>query len=156
VTDATRPLAAFPVFAQLPPAELELISSAARTVRFAARQRLFSEGQPAQGCWLIEDGRVALDMAVPGRGQVVLQTLGPGDVLGWSWLVPPYRWHYGATAVLPTTATELDTEQLRALAEQDPRFGYTLVLTLFEAVLQRLQATRARLLDLYGSPDDQR
>jgi len=156
VTGAARPLAAFPVFAQLPEAELELISSTARTVRFAARQRLFSEGQPAQGCWLIEDGRVALDMAVPGRGQVVLQTLGPGDVLGWSWLVPPYRWHYGATAVLPTTATELDTEQLRALAEQDPRFGYTLVLTLFEAVLQRLQATRARLLDLYGSPDDQR
>jgi len=156
VTGAARPLAAFPVFAQLPEAELELISSTARTVRFAARQRLFSEGQPAQGCWLIEDGRVALDMAVPGRGQVVLQTLGPGDVLGWSWLVPPYRWHYGAVSVLPTTATELDTAQLRALAEQDSRFGYMLVLTLFEAVLQRLQATRARLLDLYGSPDDQR
>jgi CRP-like cAMP-binding protein len=156
VTGAARPLAAFPVFAQLPEAELELISSTARTVRFAARQRLFSEGQRAQGCWLIEDGRVALDMAVPGRGRVVLQTLGPGDVLGWSWLVPPYRWHYGATAALPTTATELDTDQLRALAEQDPRFGYTLVLTLFEAVLQRLQATRARLLDLYGSPGDQR
>lgn len=156
MTGAARPLAAFPVFAQLPEAELELISSTARTVRFAARQRLFSEGQPAQGCWLIEDGRVALDMAVPGRGQVVLQTLGPGDVLGWSWLAPPYRWHYGATSVLPTTATELDTTQLRALAEQDPRFGYTLVLTLFETVLQRLQATRARLLDLYGSPHDQR
>ena len=156
MTGAARPLAAFPVFAQLPEAELELISSTARTVRFAARQRLFSEGQPAQGCWLIEDGRVALDMAVPGRGQVVLQTLGPGDVLGWSWLVPPYRWHYGAVSVLPTTATELDTAQLRALAEQDSRFGYMLVLTLFEAVLQRLQATRARLLDLYGSPDDQR
>jgi CRP-like cAMP-binding protein len=156
VTGAARPLAAFPVFAQLPEAELELISSTARTVRFAARQRLFSEGQPAQACWLIEDGRVALDIAVPGRGQVVVQTLGPGDVLGWSWLVQPYRWHYGATSVIPTTATELDTARLRALAEQDPRFGYTLVLTLFEAVLQRLQATRARLLDLYGSPDDQR
>jgi len=156
VTGTTRPLTAYPVFAQLPEAELELIARTARTVRFAARERLFSEGHPAQGCWLIEDGRVALDMAVPGRGQVVLQTLGPGDVLGWSWLVPPYRWHYGATSVLPTTATELDTAQLRALAEDDPRFGYTLVLTLFEAVLQRLQATRARLLDLYGSPDDQR
>jgi CRP-like cAMP-binding protein len=156
VTGAARPLAAFPVFAQLPEAELELISSTARTVRFAARQRLFSEGQPAQACWLIEDGRVALDIAVPGRGQVVVQTLGPGDVLGWSWLVQPYRWHYGATSVIPTTATELDTARLRALAEQDPRFGYTLVLTLFEAVLQRLQATRARLLDLYGGPDDQR
>ena len=156
MTGAARPLAAYPVFAQLPEAELELIASTARTVQFAARERLFSEGHSAHGCWLIEDGRVALDMTVPGRGQVVLQTLGPGDVLGWSWLVPPYRWHYGATSVLPTTATELDTAQLRALAAQDPRFGYTLVLTLFEAVLQRLQATRARLLDLYGIPHDQR
>ena len=156
MTGAVRPLAAFPVFAELPDAELQLISSTARTVQFGARERLFSEGRPARGCWLIEDGRVALDMAVPGRGQVVVQTLGPGDVLGWSWLVPPYRWHYGATSVLPTTATELDTEQLRALARQDPQFGYALVLTLFEAVLQRLHATRARLLDLYGSPDDQR
>jgi CRP/FNR family cyclic AMP-dependent transcriptional regulator len=156
VTGTVKPLTAYPVFAQFPEAELELISRAARTVRFAAGERLFSEGHPAQGCWLIEDGRVALDMTVPGRGQVVVQTLEPGDVLGWSWLVPPYRWHYGATSVLPVTATELDTEQLRALAERDPQFGYTLVLTLFEAVLQRLQATRARLLDLYGSPHDQR
>jgi CRP/FNR family transcriptional regulator, cyclic AMP receptor protein len=156
VTGTARPLAAYPVFAQLPETELELIASTARTVQFAARQRLFAEGHPAQGCWLIEDGRVALDMTVPGRGQVVVQTLEPGDVLGWSWLVPPYRWHYGATSVVPVTATELDTGQLRTLAEQNPQFGYTLVLTLFEAVLQRLQATRARLLDLYGSPHDQR
>lgn len=156
MTGTARPLAAYPVFAQLPEAELELIASTARTVQFAARQRLFAEGHPAQGCWLIEDGRVALDMTVPGRGQVVVQTLEPGDVLGWSWLVPPYRWHYGATSVVPVTATELDTGQLRTLAEQNPQFGYTLVLTLFEAVLQRLQATRARLLDLYGSPHDQR
>ena len=120
MTGAARPLAAFSVFAQLPQAELELISSTARTVRFAARQRLFSEGHPAQGCWLIEDGRVALDMTVPGRGQVVLQTLGPGDVLGWSWLVPPYRWHYGATSVLPTTATELDTVWWRSRRAGSP------------------------------------
>ena len=156
MTGAASPLAAFPVFAHLPDAERELISSTAHTVRFAANERLFSEGRPARGCWLIRGGRVALDLAVPGRGQVVVQTLGPGDVLGWSWLVPPYRWHFGATSVLPTTATELDTDQLRALAEQNPRFGYALVLTLFEEVLQRLQATRARLLDLYGSPHDRR
>jgi CRP-like cAMP-binding protein len=156
MTGAASPLAAFPVFAQLPDAERELISSTAHTVRFAANERLFSEGRPAHGCWLIRDGRVALDLTVPGRGQVVVQTLGPGDVLGWSWLVPPYSWHFGATSVLPTTALELDTDQLSALAEQNPRFGYALVLTLFEEVLQRLQATRARLLDLYGSPDDQR
>ena len=81
------------------PAELELVSTAARTVRFEAGQRLFHEGTPASGCWLIHDGCVALDLMVPGRGQIVVQTLGPGDVLGWSWLLPPYQWHFGAAAV---------------------------------------------------------
>jgi CRP/FNR family transcriptional regulator, cyclic AMP receptor protein len=99
---------------------------------------------------------VALDVFIPGRGLVVVQTLGKGDVLGWSWLVPPYRWHFGATATERTTATVLDTAQLHALAKQDPAFGYALATTLFAAMLQRLQATRARLLDLYRSPRDQR
>ncbi len=148
--------AGFGVFAGLSAAELELVSSAARTVRFEAGQRLFHEGTPASGCWLLHDGCVALDLMIPGRGQMVVQTLGRGDVLGWSWLLPPYQWHFGAAAVRPTTATELDTDQLRALGDQDSRFGYALTLCLFQACVQRLQATRARLLDLYRSPHDQR
>ena len=106
-----------------------------------------------EGCWLIHDGCVALDLAIPGRGEVVVQTLGPGDVLGWSWLIPPYEWHFGAVATRATAATKLDTAQLRRLADEDPQFGYALALTLFQACVQRLQATRSRLLDLYGSPD---
>ena len=74
---------------------------------------------------------------------------------GWSWLVPPYQWQFGAVAVQPTTMTELDTVRLRAVAEQDPRFGYALTLALFGALAHRLQATRARLLDLYRVPDGQ-
>jgi CRP/FNR family cyclic AMP-dependent transcriptional regulator len=155
VTGADQTLAVFPMFAELSEAELELISAAARPVRLGARERLLREEEPARGCWLIHSGCVALDLAVPGRGQVVVQTLGQGDVLGWSWLVPPYRWQFGAVTVEPTPATELDTEQLRALAEQDPRFGYSLTLALFGALAHRLQATRARLLDLYRIPDVQ-
>ena len=139
----------FPLFAQLSGAERVLISRAARTVSFEAGRRLFCEGQSAYGCWLIRAGHVVIDAHVPSRGAVVVQTLGPGDVLGWSWLVPPFRWHFGATAIEPVSAVELDTVQLRALAEQDPRFGYRLTLALFEAMLERLQATRGRLLDLY-------
>ena len=149
-------VADFPVLARLTPGELDRLSAAARPVRFGARERVFSEGQQAEGCWLIHDGRVALDVFVPGRGLVVVQTLGAGDVLGWSWLVPPYRWHFGASATEPTTATLLDTAQLRALADVDPGFGYALSRTLFEMMLHRLQATRARLLDLYRSPGDER
>jgi len=153
--DVAGLLTGFPVLRQLPTEALEQIAAAASTVTFARGERVFCEGEHAEGCWLLRDGRVALDVFIPGRGLVVVQTLSHGDVLGWSWLVPPYRWHFGATATERTTATALDTEQLRALAEKDPAFGYALATTLFAAMLQRLQATRARLLDLYRSPRDQ-
>ena len=146
----------FPVLTRLTPGELAQVTQTASPARFAARERVFCEGGQAEGCWLIHDGQIALDIFIPGRGLVVVQTLGAGDVLGWSWLVPPHRWHFGATALRATTATRLDTAQLRALAETDPAFGYALATTLFAAMLQRLQATRARLLDLYRSPHDQR
>ena len=153
---AAPDLAGFPVLRQLPTGALAQVAAAAHTVTFAPRERVFREGEQAEGCWLLHDGRVALDVFIPSRGLVVVQTLGHGDVLGWSWLVPPYRWHFGATATERTTATALDTAQLRVLAEQDPGFGYALATTLFAAMLQRLQATRARLLDLYRSPRDER
>jgi CRP-like cAMP-binding protein len=128
------------------------VASTARAVTFRARQRIFEEGESADGCWLIREGRVGLDTAVPGRGTITVQTLGAGDVLGWSWLVQPHRWQFGAVALDDVRAVELDTDRLRALADADPALGYPLVLGLFDAVLARLQSTRARLLDLYGSP----
>ena len=145
-------LAGLGVLAGLSPAHRDLVDAAAVLVRFGARERLFHEGTRAAGCWLIHDGCIALDLAIPGRGEVVVQTLGPGDVLGWSWLIPPYEWHFGAITTRETTATKLDTDQLRRLATEDPRFGYALALSLFQACVERLQATRSRLLDLYGSP----
>jgi CRP-like cAMP-binding protein len=148
-------LAGLGVLAGLSPAHRDLVTRAAVPVRLGPGVRLFREGTPAEGCWLIHDGCVALDLTVPGRGQVVIQTLGAGDVLGWSWLIPPYEWHFGAVAIRETSAAKLDTGQLRRLADADPHFGYALTLTLFQACAQRLQATRARLLDLYRGSDDQ-
>ena len=83
---------------------------------------------------------------------MVVQTLGPGDMLGWSWLIPPCRWQFGARAADDVAAARLDTARLKVIADRDPAFGYELVLTLFEAVTHRLQATRARLLNLYDNP----
>ncbi len=146
-------IAGFPPFSRLTEAQRALIAgSAARDVAFGAGATLFGEGEPAVGCWLIQLGQVAVGTQVPGRGLVVVQTLGPGDVLGWSWLVPPHRWHYTATARTAVTAVELDTGQLRALAETDPALGFPLSLGFIEMVVARLQNTRSRLLDLYGSP----
>lgn len=145
-------LADFSLLSGMSPTQLALLERAAHKVSFVRGERLFEEGQPAKGCWLVLDGCVALEATIPGRGQVVVQTVGAGDVLGWSWLVPPYRWHFGAVVLAPTVAIALDTGQLRAWAERDPSFGYSLALRLLGVLLDRLNATRARLLDLYRSP----
>ncbi|MFF0341316.1 Crp/Fnr family transcriptional regulator [Kribbella sp. NPDC004875] len=147
-------MASLGVFDALGPSRREFLLRTAGEVEYDDGERLFDEGGPADRCWLIRHGRVALDTAVPGRGQVVLQTLGPGDLLGWSWLVPPYRWHFGARAVGTVRATAFDAEQLRLLADQDPALGYALTRQLLVVVLDRLQSTRARLLDFYGNPSD--
>ena len=149
---SSEELAGFALFDRLTAAQRALVAEAAREVTFTAGTRLFDEGQLASGCWLIRAGQVALETAVPGRGQVVVHTLGPGDVLGWSWLVPPHRWHFSATATGLVRAIQLETTQLLALADGDPALGYPLALGLFEVLLGRLQNTRSRLLDLYGSP----
>ncbi len=145
-------LAQFPDLASLRPAELDTLARAGREVTYPAGQRLITEGQPANHCWLLRSGRIVLDAQVPGRADVVVQTLGPGDLLGWSWLVPPYRWHFGARTTEPVDAIEFDSATLIQLADADPQFDHALTRMLFAALLERLQATRARLLDLYGNP----
>lgn len=145
-------LSAYTMLAGLSRTHIAVLSGAAREVTFAAGQRLFEEGTPAKGCWLVQRGCVAIDAAVPGRGAVVVQTVGPGEVVGWSWLITPAKWHFGAIAVTPTVAIELDTDHLRAFAEHDPSFGYPVAIAMLGMVLDRLQTTRARLLDLYRNP----
>ena len=149
---AVEQLTGFALLDRLSAKQQAMIAHAVEVVAIPAGTRLFDEGQPAAGCWLIRTGAVALETSIPGRGQIVVQTLGPGDVLGWSWLVPPHHWHFTAVTKLPVTALRLDTDRLRELAQQDPALGYPLALGLFEILLARLQDTRARLLDLYGSP----
>ncbi|MGW4740662.1 Crp/Fnr family transcriptional regulator [Nocardia xishanensis] len=145
-------LSAFGRLAALSEDQLRTLARAGRDVAFPAGHRVIGEGLPADRCWLIRRGRILLDAQVPGRGGVVLQTLEGGDVLGWSWLVPPYRWHFGAVTAEPVEAIEFDARTLAELADRDPRFALALTLMLFEALLDRLQATRARLLDLYRNP----
>ena len=145
-------LGPFALFDRLTPQQRATVARIAQDITAAPGTRLFGEGQPASGCWLIRAGQVALETAVPGRGMVIVQTLGAGDVLGLSWLVPPHQWHFTATCNGPVSAIQLDTTRLRALANGDPALGYPLVLGLFELLLTRLQSSRSRLLDLYGNP----
>lgn len=143
-------LAAHPFLDGMPPERLTRLASWGRRSVFHAGTRVFSEGSAADRFWLIRDGHVALDTRLPGHGDAVVETLGPGAVLGWSWFYPPYRWHFGATAVEPTLTVELNGKGVRRLCREDPEIGYELARRFVTVVADRLQATRTRLLDLYG------
>lgn len=147
-------LAAFPVFAHLTAEQRGSVAGVARPWPLADGEMLFREGDPATGCWVLRGGAVALSLLVPDRGQVVVQTVHSPDVVGWSWLVPPHRWTFTATAVGPTDTIRLDASRLRELTAEDPRLCCGLLLGLFGGLLDRLQNTRARLLDVYGNPRD--
>lgn len=145
-------ISAHPFFNPLTDAQRAMLAEDGVAVTFAAGERLFTEGAVADRFWLIEDGGVALDMPVPGRGVQTLETLGAGTVLGWSWLVAPYRWHFGAVAREDTAAIAFDAASVRRRCETDPGFGYAVLHSFTPVIIERLQATRVRLLDIYATP----
>lgn len=131
----------------------QLIAGCARNVAFATDQMLLQEGEDATTFYLVRRGRVSLEVHQPGRGPLVIETIGPGSAVGWSWLFPPYRWHLDARALEPVGAIAIDGACLRNKAEADPAFGYELIKRFAQVMLERLQATRLRLLDIYGNVD---
>ncbi len=135
----------------LPSDHLALITGCASNVRFETGATLFREGDEATQFFVVREGRVALDIFAPGRGPITIQTVGAGEVLGWSWLVPPYHWRFSARAVELTRAIALDGECLRGKCEKDHSLGYELLKRFTDIMSQRLDATRLQLLDLYGS-----
>jgi CRP/FNR family cyclic AMP-dependent transcriptional regulator len=148
VTAAT--LAAHPFLHGMSHDHLAVLAGAASDVTFPARQRLFEDGGRATRFWLIQSGQVALDLHVPGQGRMKIDTVGMGELLGWSWLYPPYKWAFGAVAASPVQAFEFDGCAVRACCESDPALGYELTQRLARVVAKRLQATRVRLVTTSG------
>ncbi|MEU1198640.1 cyclic nucleotide-binding domain-containing protein [Streptomyces sp. NPDC005813] len=122
----------------------------AHEVEYSGTTRLFEEGGTADRFWIIRSGDVALDVQIPGRGRAVVETIGVGGLLGWSWLCPPRQWHLGAETRNPVSAWEFDAAEVRELCVTNPAFGLVLVTLVAETIGDRLRATRTRLLDLYG------
>jgi CRP-like cAMP-binding protein len=138
----------------LTPQHAAVLERAARPVFFHAGTRIFSEGGPADRFWLLQSGDVALDFHVAGRGDVVIEHIGPGGVLGWSWLFAPCRWTLGGIVAQDCRALQFDAAAVREMIDDDPALGREL-LTRFAAVIAgRLQAARQRLVDLYAYPTD--
>jgi CRP/FNR family transcriptional regulator, cyclic AMP receptor protein len=141
-----------PFFAGMPNAFCDLVCACAKNVRFEAGQYLFHEGEPADWFYLVRHGRVALQVTVPGRGAVTFQTMSEGEIVGLSWLIPPYRWTYDAKAVDLTRAIAMDASCLRGKCEADHDLGYEMMKRFMPVLIQRLQATRLQILDVYGTP----
>lgn len=124
--------------------------SLARDVFFSLGTRIFEEGGLADRFWVIRTGSVVLDTSVPGHRPAPVETLRPGDLLGCTWLFPPYTWHLGAEAETDVRAEEFDATVVRALSQADLVFGEALARRIAEIIAHRMQSARVRLLDLYG------
>jgi len=132
--------------------QLAVLAGAASDVMFPAGRRLFEDGGNAGHFWLIQSGQVTLDLQVPGQGRMKIESIGMGELLGWSWLFPPYRWAFGAVAANPVKAFEFGAPTVRASCASDPGLGYELTTRLARVVASRLQATRVRLISVSTQP----
>jgi CRP-like cAMP-binding protein len=139
-----------PVFAGLAPAQLELIAGCARNEHAAAGTFLFREGAAADRFFLVRSGSVALEIGAPTGGALVIETLHDGDVAGWSWLFTPYRWQFDGRTTMPTSLIAFDGACLRGKCDADHELGYQLMQRFAASIVERLQATRLQLLDVYG------
>jgi CRP/FNR family transcriptional regulator, cyclic AMP receptor protein len=146
VNQQTAIIASHAFFRRLPESYLDRLASVARHISVPAGLRLFEEGGTARNFWLIDAGQVALDARIPGDGSVIIELLGRGDIVGLSWLQPPYQFRFGAVTTQPMQAFEFDAVAVRAACDQDAGLGYALISRFQAVTARRLQATRARLL----------
>jgi CRP/FNR family cyclic AMP-dependent transcriptional regulator len=143
-------LAEHSFFEGLRPEHMALLVGCASNVRFGAGSFIFREGEEADRFFIIREGKVAIEIPAGRRKTITIETLGPDDVLGWSWMVSPYRWRFTARVVEATRAIALDAACLRGKCQADHELGYEMLNRVLQVVEQRLQATRMQLIDVYG------
>jgi CRP-like cAMP-binding protein len=147
-----RLLEEHPFFKGLDEAVRQVVAGCAANERYDAGAYVFREGEPADKFYLIRHGAVALELHTPGREPIVVDTVDDGEILGWSWIVPPYRWAFDARVVQLTRAVSLDAKCLRTKMEADPALGFELLKRVIPVMAQRLAHTRLQLIDMYGEP----
>ncbi|EDY80946.1 cyclic nucleotide-binding domain protein [Verrucomicrobiia bacterium DG1235] len=139
-----------PIFHDFPEKYIEAINECAWEQEFLADQYLFWTGQEAKFLYIIRDGTVSLQAYTPEKGPVAIEKLGNGDIIGWSWLFPPYKWHLDAKAESPCHALVLDGRCILGKCADDHELGYELMKRFNCIMLDRLAATRMRLIDVYA------
>ncbi|MEV0642774.1 cyclic nucleotide-binding domain-containing protein [Streptomyces sp. NPDC050619] len=133
----------------LPPPQRARLMTLAREVSFPEDTRIFEAGDTADRFWVIRSGAVSLTQQVTSQQRVTVASLGAGDLLGWSWLFPPYQWDFGAEAFSPVRAHEFDAAAVLGLCEEDAQLGLILVRSVAEILAHRLETTRGKLMEQY-------
>lgn len=151
ITDFTNVLAEHPFFRGMANEHISALAGCAANVKFEPGDLLFREGDAAERFYVVRFGRVTVETHAPNRAHLPIETVDAGEVLGWSWLFPPYRCHFGARARTLVRALALDGVCLRGKCEKDPVMGYELMRRFAGVVISRLEATQLQLFDLYGS-----
>jgi len=137
-----------PFFQDLSDKHHKLIAGCAKNVHFPQGKIIFVEGDPADVFYFIQEGSVSIELTVPNHPTSPVQTVGAGDILGWSWVSPPYHWHFNARALKPVRAIAFDARCLRSKLDEDPVLGYEILKHFANVIVQRLDATQVQLLNL--------
>lgn len=147
--DATR-LTATRFLSGLPASCAAALAACATGIVVGRGEFLAQEGRPADRFFVIERGRVAIELHAPGRGPLIIATVGDGHVVGWSWLFPPRTWHFDAVALAETEAIAFDAPAVLRAADADPELRHELTARVAAAMARRLEGSRMQLLDMYG------
>ncbi|MBD3331445.1 cyclic nucleotide-binding domain-containing protein [candidate division GN15 bacterium] len=146
-----RILSEHPFLQGMTDSQLDLLVGCASNVVFKEGEFIIREGKPADSFYFIRHGLVQIETHIPHKGPLVIRTRHQGEVLGWSWLVPPYRWHFDARAIEQTRAIAMDGKCLREKCETDHALGYEIMKRFSRIIAERLEATRLQLMDVYGN-----
>jgi len=149
--DLEQTLREHPFLSDLRPEHIKLLVGCASNVVFKEGEFVCREGEPADHFYFIREGRVLVETHVPHKGAIIIRSREEGEVLGWSWLIPPYRWHFDARAAERTRAIALDGKCLRGKCREDHDLGYEIMKRFAVVIAERLEATRLQLLDVYGN-----
>lgn len=136
-------------FKDLEQDQLETVVGCCMNKVFDPGEMIGAEGNPANHFFIVRDGKVAIQIFSPEKGAITVQTVGPDDIIGWSWLFPPYKWCFDIKAIQKTRTVALDGQCLRKKCEEDHDLGYALMKKFSQIMIQRLRATRMQVLDIY-------
>ena len=148
--DLGRILGEHPFLQGMSPEHVKLLVGCASNVVFKPGEFIIREGQPANSFFFIREGQVQIETHVPNEGTITISTRHEGEVFGWSWLVPPYKWHFDARAGDRVRAIAMDGKCLRDKCDEDHDLGYEIMKRFSLIIAERLEATRLQLMDIYG------